>query len=71
MWTGVKLKMAQRVANLARSGVNLGQDGKEQGGGLRRQPVGETCLFVCFVDIFNMDLGSGGRDGPRGLNEPQ
>lgn len=31
----------------------------------------ETLFFVRFVDIFNMDLGSGGRDGPPGLNEPQ
>lgn len=30
----------------------------------------ETRFFVRFVDIFNMDLGSGGRDGPHGLNEP-
>lgn len=27
--------------------------------------------LVCFVDIFNMDLGSGGRAGPCGLNEAQ
>lgn len=38
------------------------------GDSLWMRPV---CLFVCLVDIFNMDLGSGGKDGPRGLNEPQ